>query len=174
MMERIWAGWRSAYVGEAASGQASECALCEVTSGRGSDDERLVVHAGTLVTVALNLFPYTSGHLLVLPRRHVGEPSDLDEAESAALWVTTLTAVEAVKLAYRPDGVNFGANLGRAAGAGIPGHFHLHVLPRWSGDANFLTTLAETRVLPEALPDSLAKLRAVWSEATARRRPAQP
>jgi ATP adenylyltransferase len=173
-MERIWAGWRSAYVADATGGPPSECALCEVVNGQATEDDRLVVHADALVTVALNLYPYTSGHLLVLPRRHVSEPADLDEEASRALWATTLVALEAVKLAYRPDGVNFGANLGRAAGAGIPGHFHIHVLPRWSGDANFLTTLAETRVLPEALPDSLAKLRVAWPEAAARLRPAQP
>jgi len=167
-MERIWAGWRSAYVTDASAGPPSECPLCEIVSGAGSEDDRLVVHADELVTVALNLFPYTSGHLLVLPRRHVGEPVALEQDESAALWSTTLTAVEAVKLAYRPDGVNFGANLGRAAGAGIPGHVHLHVLPRWNGDANFLTTLAEARVLPEALPDTLAKVRAAWPEAARR------
>ncbi|MCA1847176.1 MAG: HIT domain-containing protein, partial [Actinobacteria bacterium] len=112
----------------------------------------------------LNAYPYTSGHLLVMPTRHVGDIEDLDGDEGAAVWATATAAVGALKAAYRPDGVNLGVNLGRSAGAGVPGHFHVHVLPRWNGDTNFMTTVAEARVLPEALPDTYAKVRDAWPD----------
>jgi ATP adenylyltransferase len=99
---------------------------------------------------------------MVLPVRHVGELEDLDAAEGVAIWAAVTDTVCALKAAYRPDGINLGVNLGRPAGAGIPGHFHVHVLPRWNGDTNFMTTVAEARVLPEALPDTFAKLRDAW------------
>ena len=110
----------------------------------------------------MNAFPYASGHLLVLPLRHVGPMAELTEAEAAELWSATLDSVAAIEKAFDPDGLNMGANLGRAAGAGLPGHLHLHVLPRWSGDTNFMTSVAEARVLPEALSVSAAKVRAAW------------
>jgi ATP adenylyltransferase len=97
-----------------------------------------------------------------MPRRHVGDLGDLDPQESIELWEATRQSVAAIQRAYAPDGLNLGANLGRAAGAGIPRHVHLHVLPRWVGDTNFMTAVAATRVLPEPLPDSWAKLRAAW------------
>jgi ATP adenylyltransferase len=102
---------------------------------------------------------------MVLPTRHVGDVENLDDAEGRAVWDGTLGAVRALKGAYRPDGLNLGANLGRPAGAGVPGHFHVHVLPRWNGDTNFMTSVASTRVLPEALPASAAKVRAAWPQA---------
>jgi ATP adenylyltransferase len=112
--------------------------------------------------VVLNAYPYTTGHVMVLPVRHVAELEDLDGAESGALWAAAVDAVAALKAAYRPGGVNLGANLGRAAGAGVPGHLHLHALPRWDGDTNFMTSVAEARVLPEALPTTWRKLRDAW------------
>ncbi len=99
---------------------------------------------------------------MVMPTRHVGELEELAPEESGAIWAGVSAAVQALKAAYRPDGLNVGANLGRAAGAGIPGHFHMHVLPRWNGDTNFMTTVADTRVLPETLSSSAAKLRSAW------------
>jgi ATP adenylyltransferase len=128
------------------------------------DEGSGVVDRDATSFVVLNAFPYGSGHVLVLPRRHVAGIDELDESESAGLWGATTRALRAVALAYRPDGANLGANLGRAAGAGIPGHLHLHVLPRWGGDTNFMTSVAETRVLPESLAVSFAKLRAAYGE----------
>jgi ATP adenylyltransferase len=110
----------------------------------------------------LNAFPYTNGHLLVMPYREVGELEDLRPEEHAELWAGATSAVVALKAAYRPDGVNLGMNLGRSAGAGVPTHLHIHVLPRWNGDTNFMTSVAEVRVLPEALSASAAKVRAAW------------
>ncbi len=110
----------------------------------------------------LNAYPYTSGHLMVLPVRHVADLEDLDDQEGREMWESLRSAVVAVKAAYGPGGINVGANLGRAAGAGIPGHLHLHVVPRWGGDTNFMTSVADARVLPEALSTSAAKLRSAW------------
>lgn len=163
-LERLWAGWRSQYI-ETATGSADRgCVFCAILSSGLPDEETHVVwrHPDGTAVALLNAFPYASGHLMVLPTRHVGEIEDLDAAEGVAIWGGVGDAVRALKAAYRPDGLNVGANLGRAAGAGVPGHFHVHVLPRWGGDTNFMTSVADTRVLPEALSASAAKVRAAW------------
>ena len=181
---RLWAGWRGAYVagtvdadragttgdyqaaeavgGPLGPGQVDACVLCRVTSPANEDEAANVVRRGEYCVAILNAYPYTSGHLMVLPSRHVGELEDLGVEESAELWEMTRRGVAALKSAYTPGGVNVGANLGRAAGAGVPGHLHMHALPRWDGDTNFMTTVAETRVLPEALGDTWARLRSAW------------
>ncbi|MEO7836389.1 MAG: HIT domain-containing protein [Acidimicrobiales bacterium] len=158
-LERLWAGWRSAYVAGATSADDGEegCVMCRVLRA-----DRFVVYRGAHCAAVLNAYPYAAGHLLVVPARHLAELEDLDADEGAELWGTVGTAVRALKLAYRPQGINLGANLGRAAGAGVPGHLHVHVVPRWVGDTNFMTAVAEVRVLPESLPTSYDKLRAVW------------
>jgi diadenosine tetraphosphate (Ap4A) HIT family hydrolase len=163
-LERLWAGWRNAYVSDAQpppgiDGEA--CVLCRITAVA---DQEQVVWRGTWCAAVLNAFPYTSGHLMVLPLRHVGELEALEPGEAVELWDGVRQAVVALKAAYRPGGINLGANFGRAAGAGIPGHLHVHALPRWDGDTNFTTTTAGVRVLPEALPDTWAKVRAAWPE----------
>src|SRR3954470_6774380 len=155
-LDRLWAGWRSQYI-ESVGESNDGCVLCGVI-----ENGEHVVWRGERVAVILNAYPYTSGHVMVLPIRHVGEPELLDGGEAAELWRTVTTAVVAIKAAYRPDGVNFGANLGAAAGAGVPGHFHVHAMPRWVGDTNFMTSVAEARVLPEPLSTTLEKLRAAW------------
>jgi diadenosine tetraphosphate (Ap4A) HIT family hydrolase len=162
-LERLWAGWRTEYVaGAAAPGGEDDCVFCGILAGGLPDDEAYVVWRGRRVIALLNAYPYTSGHLLVMPTRHVAEMEDLTGDESSDLWGTLVSAVRALKEAYRPDGLNVGGNLGRAAGAGVPGHFHLHALPRWNGDTNFMTALAETRVLPETLSASWQRLRDAW------------
>ena len=163
-MERLWAGWRAAYLesaGEAGPGPG-ECVFCSLLASDRPDEERLVVWRSPEVAVLLNAYPYGSGHLLVLPARHVGDLTEVVETERAALWDAVHAGVEAVTTAYGPGGVNVGANLGRAAGAGIPGHLHVHVLPRWDGDTNFMTTVASTRVLPEPLAETWRRLRSAW------------
>ncbi len=170
-LEHLWNGWRASYVtsGGAAAGVAHD----DVESGRGSvftrilrsglpDDETHIVHRGERCFVVLNAFPYSVGHLLVLPYREVGELEDLESAEVAELWATVTDAVVALKRAYRPEGVNVGVNLGRPAGGSVSDHLHVHVVPRWTGDSNFMTATANTRTLPEALPDTAANLRATW------------
>jgi ATP adenylyltransferase len=162
-LERLWAGWRRPYVESAADQTGGEeCVFCRILASGEPDEETYIVRRDDLSVVILNVYPYTSGHLMVMPVRHVGELEDVSEEEGAAILDGLTCAVRALKQAYHPDGLNLGANLGRPAGAGIPGHFHFHVLPRWSGDTNFLTTVAETRVLPEALAITYQKVRAAW------------
>jgi diadenosine tetraphosphate (Ap4A) HIT family hydrolase len=163
-LERLDASWRQRYVEQASSGHtvdAASCVFCALANAP-MDEASGVVDRDATTFVVLNAFPYGSGHVLVLPRRHLAAIEELDEGESAGLWRATTRALRAVTAAYRPDGANLGANLGQAAGAGIPGHLHLHVLPRWGGDTNFMTSVAETRVLPESLEVSFAKLRAAY------------
>jgi ATP adenylyltransferase len=156
-VERIWAGWRNEYVTGGDVYDDAECVLCRVI-----EDGTYVVWRDDLVAVILNAFPYTSGHVMVLPVRHVGDVEDVSREEVGAVWSSVANSVRALKSAYSPDGLNMGANLGRVAGAGIPGHFHVHVLPRWSGDTNFMTTVAEARVMPESLDATLEKLKNAW------------
>jgi ATP adenylyltransferase len=156
-LERMWAGWRHDYVAGASATDAGICVLCHVIEA-----EENVVWRGDTCIAVLNIFPYTSGHMMVLPLRHVGELEDLTDTEATDLSAALRDATAALKAAYAPDGLNLGANIGRVAGAGVPGHFHWHALPRWNGDTNFMTTVAEARVAPEALPVTLEKLRTAW------------
>ena len=169
-LERLWAGWRSDYLQSATGAPTDDvseerCVFCRILTSGEPDEDTYVVWRGERCLAILNAFPYASGHLLVLPHRHVADLGGLEDAEAAELWDALRTAVAAVEAAYAPDGLNVGANLGRAAGAGVPGHLHLHVVPRWAGDSNFVTALAEARVLPEALGTSYARLRAAWPQA---------
>ncbi len=159
-LERLWAGWRGEYVAGAAATDAGTCVLCRVV-----ESGEYVLWKGDTCAAVLNVYPYTSGHCMVLPTRHVGELEGLTADEASELWSTLRSAVVALKQAYSPDGLNLGANLGRVAGAGVPGHFHMHALPRWNGDTNFMTTVAETRVLPEALDVTFHKVRSNWPSA---------
>lgn len=163
-MDRLWAGWRSAYVAAAGNGAlaGTGSVFRRILESGLPDEETRVVWRGETAFAILNAYPYTSGHLLVMPYREVGELEDLTDDESAELWSAVRAAVVAIKRAYSPQGVNVGANLGEAAGAGVPSHLHLHVLPRWNADSNFMTSVAEVRVLPEALGDSWRKLRDAW------------
>ena len=169
-LDHLWAGWRSPYM-QAATGPEDTSplrprdgqSLFEAILGSDlPDDQTYIVHRGATCFVILNAYPYTSGHVLVLPKRGVGELEDLTEAEAVELWALARASVIAITTAYRCEGVNLGMNLGRAGGAGVPDHLHIHVLPRWSGDTNFMTAVAETRVLPETLGESWAKLRGAW------------
>lgn len=157
-LERLWAGWRSSYLD---SPKSEGCVLCGVLDST-TDKDAYVLWRGRLAAVVLNAYPYSSGHLMVLPTRHVGEIEGLATEESAELWQALGRSVRALKAAYSPDAMNVGANLGAAAGAGVPGHLHLHVVPRWDADTNFMTTVAETRVLPESLDATYDRVKAAW------------
>ncbi len=165
-LDHLWAGWRSAYVtslvGPPAEPTGDGSVFARILASGLPDDETHIVWRGRDCFAILNAFPYTSGHLLVMPYREVGELADLTAGEHADLWAGVTAAVAALQAAYTPDGINVGMNLGRSAGAGVPGHLHVHVLPRWNGDTNFMTTTAEVRVMPETLSDSAAKVRAAW------------
>jgi ATP adenylyltransferase len=160
-LERLWAGWRSEYIAEVATQPARDrclfCALQEM-----DDDEAMILERTDATFTVMNAYPYTSGHLMVAPVRHEGTLVGLDADEAGALILATQRASAAIDVAYRPEGQNVGVNLGRAAGAGIPGHLHVHALPRWAGDTNFVTSVADVRVLPESLRSSYHKLRAAW------------
>lgn len=165
MLERVWAGWRGEYVATAGSGDPADedaCVFCRILQSGLPDEETLVLWRGERVFAILNAYPYTSGHLMLMPLRHVGELDELDDDESAELFEGIRTASRALRAAYAPEGLNVGMNVGRAAGAGVPGHLHAHVLPRWLGDTNFMTSVAETRVLPELLTTAFQKLRKAW------------
>lgn len=162
-LEHLWAGWRMAYIaGAAEERHADGCVFCRILASSEGDEAAGVVWRGPLASVLLNAFPYASGHVIVVPNRHAGNLEDLGAEESAALWGAVTDAVVALKAAYSPEGLNVGANLGRAAGAGLPEHLHAHVVPRWNGDTNFMTTLAAARVLPEDLPTTWRRLREAW------------
>jgi len=162
-LEHLWAGWRSTYVASAAAEpEGTGSVFRRILEAGLPDEETHIVWRGRCCFAIMNAFPYTNGHLLVMPYREVGELDDLTGDEHDELWWGVRGAVTALRDAYRPDGVNVGMNLGRAAGAGVPTHLHVHVLPRWSGDTNFMTTAAEVRVMPESLPASAAKVRAAW------------
>jgi ATP adenylyltransferase len=163
-LDRLWAGWRSSYIEEVATQRPPEgsagCLFCALVEA--DPDEALVLARDDHVFAVMNAYPYTSGHLMVAPIRHEGSLAALSRDEAYALMAMTQDATLALDRAYTPDGMNVGVNLGRSAGAGIPGHLHVHALPRWDGDTNFMTTVAEARVLPEPLHRSWEKLRAAW------------
>ncbi len=160
---RLWAGWRAPYLGTVTGDapRADECLFCQLAAA--DPDEAFVVARDDHAFVVLNAYPYTSGHVMVAPLRHEGDLEALPADDATALMKLTQRATAAVKRAYSPDGVNIGVNLGAAAGAGVPGHLHVHVVPRWKADTNFMTTVAETRVLPESLLDTLTRVRAAWA-----------
>jgi ATP adenylyltransferase len=156
--KQLWAPWRLEYIQHADEGGG--CVFCRAADG--PDDELLVVHRGESAFVLLNRFPYASGHVMVAPYRHVGEFGGLDDAESLESHRLAARAMEALAAVFSPDGYNVGWNLGRVAGAGIVDHVHLHVVPRWSGDTNFMPVLADVKVLPEHLAETRVKLAAAW------------
>lgn len=166
MLEHLWAGWRIPYIenGEAGgSGAPPGQTLFEAILGSGlPDEESYVLWRGEHCFAILNAFPYTSGHLMVLPNRGARSLGDLTDAEHRELWDGVRDAVAAINAAYDPQGVNIGVNLGEGSGAGIPEHLHVHVVPRWSGDTNFMTTVANVRVLPETLGDSWRRITGAW------------
>ena len=165
-LEQLWAGWRQEYVRIATeaerAGDGGGCVFCRLADAGPPSPDNGVVWRGDLTFAVLNAYPYASGHVLVLPLRHVGDLDELDDDESAELWLATRAAARAITAAYAPDGTNVGANLGRAAGAGIPRHLHFHVLPRWAGDTNFMTAVAGVRVIPESLARAWEKLHPAW------------
>ena len=158
-MERLWAPWRLEYVQNA--DKQDGCIFCAAAAS--DDDEgQLVVHRGEHAFVLLNKFPYASGHLLVAPYRHGLNFGDLDEAEILEIHRLGAQGLEALAATYEPEGYNLGWNIGRIAGAGIPDHGHLHVVPRWGGDTNFMPVLADVKVIPEHLSATWAHLTAAW------------
>jgi ATP adenylyltransferase len=155
---RIWAPWRLAYVKDAAKDNEEECIFCAKPAQQ-DDEEALIVHRGELCFVMLNLFPYTNGHLMIAPYEHVATLQELDAETIAETMALAQRAMRVLEAEYSPHGYNVGFNQGRVAGAGVEHHIHMHVVPRWGGDTNFMPVLADTRVMPQSLEESFAALR---------------
>jgi len=156
-MKRLWAPWRMKFI----ETKTASCVFCDIqkeADGTGN----LVIFRGKRCFVILNRFPYTSGHIMVVANEHQNSLEDLDVETRAEMMELATHAMGVLRSVYHPDAFNIGTNIGKAAGAGIVGHVHIHVVPRWTGDANFMMTLAETKVMPEALDVTYARLRAAW------------
>ena len=158
MPKPLWAPWRLEYVAQA--DELPGCPLCAEAAGE--IDDSLVVHRGTHAFALLNKFPYSSGHLMLAPYAHVGELEELGDDTPLELHRLSVHAIEALRSLYRPAGFNLGWNIGRAAGAGIPGHAHMHVVPRWAGDTSFMPVLGDAKVIPEHLLETRDRLRSAW------------
>ncbi|ANC30105.1 HIT family protein [Isoptericola dokdonensis] len=163
---RLWTPHRMVYIGgqdKPADDTPAQCPFCRIPAG--DDESGLVVARGRACYALLNLYPYNGGHLMVLPYRHVSDYPDLTDAETSELAAMTQTAMRVLRAVYAPAGFNLGMNQGEAAGAGIAAHLHQHVVPRWTGDANFLPVVGRTKALPELLADTRARLAAAWPDA---------
>jgi ATP adenylyltransferase len=158
-MDYLWTPWRYAYITTATKSEpAGGCIFCELP--KLSDPEAKIVHRGKHCFVILNSFPYTSGHVMIVPFAHLDELSKLPEPAAHEMMGLSQQMERVLRQVYSPDGINLGMNIGRAAGAGVAGHVHMHVLPRWVGDTNFMTVTGETRVLPETLEVTYKRIRA--------------
>jgi ATP adenylyltransferase len=148
--DRIWAPWRLTYVKDASKGGEQECIFCPAPDAA-DDRDRLIVHRGDRCFVMLNLYPYTNGHLMIAPFEHISAIQDLEPEITAELMALAQRAIQILEEQYEPHGFNVGFNQGRVAGAGVEHHIHMHVVPRWGGDTNFMPVLADTRVMPQTL-----------------------
>jgi ATP adenylyltransferase len=160
-MDFLWTPWRYQYV--TAPEKRDECIFCAAVSDTAHDHERLVVYRGEHNLLMLNLYPYTSGHVMIVPYDHTSTLENIADETLVELIRLARRAEKTLRTVYRPDGLNLGFNLGRSAGAGIADHVHLHALPRWTGDTNFMTAIGETRVLPEDLEVTWQRLRAAFA-----------
>ena len=160
MPKTLWAPWRLEYIKQA--GEQAGCVFCDEATGAIAADESLLVVLGDAALALLNKYPYSSGHLMVAPRRHVGELGKLTDEEALEIHRLAVAAIDTLNRVYGPGGFNLGWNLGQTAGAGIADHVHQHVVPRWSGDTNFMPVLADVKVIPEHLLETRELLRAAW------------
>jgi ATP adenylyltransferase len=160
-VERLWSPWRHAYISAAGANmtEGAGCILCEVHKNPADDEKNFLLHRAKHNFVILNLYPYISGHLMIAPYAHLGEFDAAPKETTDEMMDLAKRCQAALRAVYHPHGFNLGMNLGRAGGAGIPDHIHLHLMPRWTGDTNFISTVGETRVLSEDLPTTYRKLR---------------
>ena len=163
-MKKLWAPWRMTYIREALNmEEGKECILCEIGKApQAKDSENLVLARGNHVFVVLNRFPYCNGHLMVTPYVHTCSFDELDDDTVVELWRFTQRSIDTLRRAANPDGFNIGTNFGRVAGAGIEDHLHLHVVPRWSGDTNFMPVLSDVKVISQALQETWRELKDHW------------
>ena len=159
-MDRLWSPWRYEYIASSSPADSSNCIFCSLRDDPENDKRNFVVYRGNHNFVVLNIYPYISGHLLIVPHEHVGDLDAASKETTDELMDLTKRCQTALREAYQPAGFNIGMNLGKSAGAGIVDHIHIHILPRWTGDTNFMSTIANTRVIPEDLSTTYQKLRA--------------
>jgi ATP adenylyltransferase len=158
-VEVLWSPWRYDYITGSGAAKTGGCVFCDILDSSASDEEKFILKRAEFNFVILNIFPYATGHLLIVPFSHI---ADLDKAEKETtneMMDLMKSAQTALSTVYSPDGFNLGMNLGKSAGAGVAGHFHMHVLPRWTGDVNFMTAIGQTRTMPESLSDTYRKLK---------------
>ena len=158
-MQRLWSPWRSKYIASGVDSQSAECVFCRIAASPDEDEKNFVLHRAEHAFVVLNLYPYITGHLMIVPYVHTSELDVLAKEITDEMMDLSKRAQTALREVYSPSGFNMGMNLGSAGGAGIADHVHIHFLPRWSGDTNFMTTVGEARVIPEALEVTYGKLR---------------
>ncbi|HZQ92057.1 MAG TPA: HIT domain-containing protein [Terriglobales bacterium] len=160
-MDHIFTPWRYQYIKDAAASEAAGCVFCRLAESK-DDRAAHIVHRGEHCYVVLNIFPYTTGHVMIVPYAHVDELRKLPEAPSAEMMQLCRSMEDVLRQLYSPEGINLGMNIGRAAGAGVASHIHMHVLPRWVADSNFMTTVGETRVLPESLDTTWERMKKLF------------
>ena len=160
MVDRLWSPWRAKYIASGVDSQSATCVFCQIGNDKENDQQNFVLFRGQFNFLMLNLFPYISGHILIVPFAHLGELDSAPKEVTDEMMDLIKRSQAALRKAYKPAGFNVGMNFGAAAGAGIVDHIHAHILPRWVGDTNFMTSIGETRVLPESLESTYEKLRA--------------
>jgi len=156
-LDVLWAPWRKNYVVATSTSKHSDCIFCRAVQGSQNENNYVVYKSNSSIAM-LNKYPYNNGHTMVAPIRHVPSPELLSDEELLDLAKTMNIIISAIRICYNPDGINIGANIGRAAGAGIEGHLHIHIVPRWIGDTNFMAVIAHTKVIPEALEETHSRL----------------
>jgi ATP adenylyltransferase len=155
----LWSPWRYDYITGGGRARSSGCVFCEILNSSASDEEKYILKRAEFNFAILNIYPYGTGHLLIVPYAHIGELNCIDKQTSDEMMDITKSSQSALTEVYRPEGFNMGMNLGKSAGAGVADHLHMHVLPRWSGDVNFMTAIGQTRTVPEDLRTTYQKLR---------------
>lgn len=157
-MDILWSPWRYDYI-SAHAGKTSGCVFCEILNSGVEDEKSFILLREKFNFVILNIYPYTSGHLMIVPYEHIAELDQADKSVTDEMMDLAKRCHRAIREIYKPDGINLGMNFGKAAGAGVAGHFHMHILPRWVGDVNFMTAVGETRTIPESLSETYRKLK---------------
>ena len=160
-MDLLWSPWRYDYITGSGTAKTDACVFCEILKSSASDEEKFILKRAEFNFVILNIYPYSTGHLMVVPFEHLADSALADKRSTDELMDLTKQAQAALTKVYNPEGLNLGMNLGKAAGAGVAGHYHMHVLPRWIGDVNFMTSIGQTRTIPETLQTTFDKLKAV-------------
>jgi ATP adenylyltransferase len=164
-VDLLWSPWRYSYIkaDKTNNETSSGCVFCDILSNSAHDEEKFILHRAEFNFVILNIYPYISGHLMVIPYKHLANLDQADKKTTDELMDLTKRCQTALRTVYQPDGINLGMNFGKAAGAGVAEHYHLHLLPRWIGDANFMTAIGETRTIPETLQTTYEKLKTQFS-----------